>query len=343
MLKILLTHTPTARQKYYGDRALASLRTLAEVRLHEGDQALSPPELIEAARDVDIIIADRLTTGPAEIFTSLPTLKAFLRCAVDIRNIDVEAASAAGVLVTQATAGFAEAVGELAIGYLVDLSRGVSNMAASYHAGKAPEIPMGRQLSGSTIGIIGYGFIGRYLASIAAALGMSVLVADPYTEVDDKQYAQVSFENLLADSDYVVCLAVATSETENMMDADAFARMKSTAFFLNLARGNLVDESALTDALAKGQIAGAALDVGRAPDQMPTLAVAGLPNVIATPHIGALTPEAVEHQAFDTVAQATALIDGKTPLHTVNLDRWTRRISPSSSARSTPCPMPSHA
>src|SRR5262245_38122403 len=102
MLKVLLTHTPQARRQYYGERALAGLRALAEVRLHDGNDALDPAGLIEAACDVDVILADRLTAGPAEVFATLPALKAFVRCAVDIRNVDVAAASAAGVLVTRA-------------------------------------------------------------------------------------------------------------------------------------------------------------------------------------------------------------------------------------------------
>ena len=326
MLKLLLTHTPHMRQHYYGERALAGLRELVEVRLHEGDEALDPAALVAAARDVDIILADRLTTGPGEIFAQLPGLKAILRCAVDIRNIDVEAASAAGVLVTRATPGFVASVCELALGYLIDLSRGISRATAEYQAGRAPEARMGRQLASSTLGIIGYGAIGRQLAPLAAALGMTVLIADPYAAVEDARFAQVSFEDLLARSDYVLCLAVATEETENLMGRDAFARMKPSAFFLNLSRGNLVDEAALAVALSDGTIAGAALDVGRAPDQMPTPALARLPNVIATPHVGGLTPPAIEHQALDTVGQVAALVRGEVPPGAVNHDRWTRRL-----------------
>ena len=173
MARILLTHPTETRRKYYGERALAGLRALAEVQLHEGHDVLSPGALIEAARGVDVIIADRLTPGPAALFTGLPALKAVLRCAVDIRNIDVAAASAAGVLVTRASPGFVQSVVELALGYLVDLSRGISRATAAYHAGDVqPEAVMGRQLCGSTLGIIGYGSIGRALAQLAATLGM---------------------------------------------------------------------------------------------------------------------------------------------------------------------------
>ncbi len=327
MVRILLTHPQEMRRKYYGERALCGLRALGEVRLHEGNDALSPAALIEAGRGMDVIIADRLTAGPAEIFRELPELKAMLRCAVDIRNIDVAAASAAGVLVTRASPGFVTSVVELALGYLVDLSRGISRATAAYHAGGGqPEAVMGRQLSGSTLGIIGYGSIGRALAPLGAALGMSVLIADPYAIVADARFAQISFEDLLARADYVVSLAVATEETENLMDAGAFGRMKPSAFFINLSRGNLVDEAALAAALVAGRIAGAALDVGRARDQMPSAELARLPNVIATPHIGGLTPPAIEHQALDTVAQVAALLAGEVPPGAVNPGHWMRRL-----------------
>lgn len=326
MLKLLLTHTPHMRRQYYGERALAGLKDLVDVRLHESDEALTPAQLIAIAQDVDIILADRLTTGPGEIFTGLPNLKALLRCAVDIRNIDVDAASAAGVLVTRATPGFISSVCELTLGFLVDLSRGVSRVVADYQTGKTPDVRMGRQLATSTLGIIGYGAIGRQMAPLALALGMDVLIADPYAKVEDGRCTQVPMDDLLARADYVLCLAVATEETENLMDAKAFARMKPSAYFINVSRGNLVDEVALEAALKDGTIAGAALDVGRAPDQMPTPSLARLPNVIATPHIGGLTPPAIEHQALDTVAQVAALVRGEIPPGAVNHDRWTRRL-----------------
>ena len=154
-MNVLLTHTPEMRRQYYGERSLAGLRAIAQVKLHEAQDALDATGLIEAAGDVDIIVADRLTEGHGEIFPRLPTLRAFVRCAVDIRNIDVDAASAEGVLVTRAGPGFIPAVAELAIGFLVDLSRGISRSTADYHAGRKPEVMMGQQLAGSQLGIIG--------------------------------------------------------------------------------------------------------------------------------------------------------------------------------------------
>ena len=324
-MKVLLTHTPEFRRQYYGERSLKGLQALAQVKLHEADGVLDALALIEAARDVDIIVADRVTEGRGEIFPQLSQLRAFIRCAVDIRNVDVTAASAAGVLVTRASPGFVAAVAELALGFMVDLSRGVSRATLDYHAGRKPEVVMGRQLAGSRIGIIGYGSIGRHLAQLAKVLGMEVMVADPFATIDDADIRHLPLDDLLSRADYVVCLAIANEQTENLIGPAALARMQPHAFFINLSRGNLVDEAALAAALREHRIAGAAIDVGRAPDQMPMPELARLPNVVATPHIGGLTPPAIEHQALETVRQVEAIIKGDAPVGAVNAEHWTRR------------------
>ena len=283
--------------------------------------------MIAAAREADFIIADRATPVPGEIFASLPGLKVVMRSAIDIRNIDVAAASKAGVLVTHAEAGFVKSVVELTLGFLVDLSRGITRAATSYHRDERPEIKVGRQLAGSTVGIIGYGQISRDLAPVLAAMGMTVLVSDPYAQVADRRFLKLPLEELLGRADYVICLAIANEETEKLMNAQAFARMKPDAFFINMSRGAtlVVDEAALAKVLTEGRIAGAAMDVGRAPDQMPSPELARLPNVIATPHIGGLTPPASESQALDTVRQVEALVKGEMPPGAVNPRDWTRR------------------
>ena len=325
-MKILLTHTPHMRDNYYGARALAGLTALGEVVLHQGDETLEGPKLIAAAQGCDLIVADRATALPAPIFDALPVLKAALRCAVDIRNIDVAAASSHGILVTRAKPGFVESVTELVLGFLVDLNRGISRATAAFQAGEVPVARMGRQLAGTTIGIIGYGAIGRAVAPLAASLGMRVLISDPHATVQERDFRQVDLATLLANADHVVCLAIANESTENLVNAEAFAKMRNDAVFINVSRGNLVDEAALAAAIRDGKIAGAALDVGRAPDQMPTPAIAALPNVIATPHVGGLTPPAIEAQALNTVEQARALVSGAVPEGAVNTETWTRRI-----------------
>jgi D-3-phosphoglycerate dehydrogenase len=319
-LRILLTHSPEARDLYYGPRALAGLRKVGDVKLHEGPVPLEGDALISAAADCDLVVSYRQSPGPAELFQRLPKLIAFLRCAIDIRNIDVAAASRAGVLVTQASAGFVTSVSEMVLGFLVDLSRGITRSALEYRAGRVPGAQMGRELKGSTIGVIGYGQIGREVVRVAKALGMRVLIHDPY-----KKVKQVSLDRLLKESDYVVPLAVATTETENLMGREALAQMKKGAYLINVSRGNLVDEAALEAALDSGHLAGCAMDVGRAPDQMPTPRLAARKDVIATPHAAGLTVPAIEHQSMETVAQAAAIVRGRVPKGAVNAKHWTRR------------------
>ncbi|WP_337875439.1 NAD(P)-dependent oxidoreductase [Elioraea sp.] len=318
MLPVFLAHTDAMFRNYYGEAALVALSRVAEVRRNTTGRHLAGRELAEAAQGCAVIVSDRMTPGEAGTFAHAPDLVAFLRCAVDIRTIDVPAASAHGVLVTRATPGFADAVAELGIGMMVDLARGIGRATAHYHRGEMPEPRMGRQLAGATLGILGYGVIGRRLAAIAKALGMTVVVADPHVTPEDPEIRHAPLHEVLAASDFVVCLVVATEETENLLDAAAFAAMKPGALFVNLARGNLVDEAALRHALDHGPLAGAALDVGRAPDQMPTPSLAAHPKVIATPHIGGLTPQAIAHQAFDTVRQVEALAAGRLPPGAVN-------------------------
>jgi D-3-phosphoglycerate dehydrogenase / 2-oxoglutarate reductase len=204
---------------------------------------------------------------------------------------------------------------------LVDLSRGITHSAMEYRAGRVPKAITGKELKGSTLGVIGYGAIGKEVVRVATALGMRVLINDPYV----KDVEQTRFDQLLAESDYVVPLAVATAQTENLMNAAAFATMKRGAYLINVSRGNLVDEAALEAALDSGRLAGCAMDVGRAPDQMPTPRLAARPDVIATPHTAGLTVPAIEHQSLETVAQAAEIVKGRAPKGAVNAEHWKRR------------------
>jgi D-3-phosphoglycerate dehydrogenase len=324
-MRILLTHTPRMRHDYYGASALADLRELADVRLHEGAEPLGGAALIAAASSCDIVVSDRATAGEAALFDASPQLAAFVRCAVDIRNVDVEAASRNGVLVTRASPGFVASVSELVMAMMVDLARGISRASEAYHAGAVPEARMGVQLEGATLGLIGYGAIGIRVAALARAFGMRVLVTDPYAQIADADLTKVGLDVLLGEADFIVCLAVANEETENLLDAAAFAKVKRGAFLVNASRGNLVDEAALVQALEHGTLAGAAMDVGRAPDQMPTPALAARSDVIATPHTGGLTPQAIAHQADETVTQVAAILQGRAPTGAVNEASWNRR------------------
>lgn len=318
--RILLTHTPQMRRNYYGARALAALRELGTVRLHEADEPLDASGLVSAAEGAHIIVSDRNTPGPADIFSRLPDLVAFLRVAVDIRNVDVPAASRAGVLVIRASRTWVPAVSELVVGHMIGIARGIPDMVIAYRKGEAAEATLGRQLHGSIAGIIGYGPLGRNVAELLLAFGMAVLVTDPYVTVEREGIAQVPLEDLVRRADFVVLLAVATAETENLIGEAELRAMKPTAYLVNLSRGNLVDEAALQRALDGRCIAGAALDVGRAPDQMPSPHLAQRPDVIATPHMGGLTPAGIEGQAIETVAQVRDILKGKAPEGAVNAE-----------------------
>jgi D-3-phosphoglycerate dehydrogenase / 2-oxoglutarate reductase len=323
--KLLLSHPPEILAQYFGEESLAALRAIADVSLNDAGRTMNEAELLAAARGQDIVVLDRTTAGPRALFESSPAIAAVCRVAVDIRNIDVAAASEAGVLVTQATPGFADAVAEWILGAMIDLARGLTRCSMAYRAGEEPSVRVGRQLSAAIVGIVGYGRIARRLRELLMPFGCRILVHDPYMAAAPDGLEPVGLDDLLERSDFVVCLAVASEETENLFDGTRFGRMKRGAFFINASRGNLVDESALENVLATGHLAGAALDVGRAPDQRPSPWLAARPDVVATPHTAGNTPEAVAHQAWDVVRQVTALARGEIPDGAVNAGAWTRR------------------
>lgn len=330
MTTVFLSHPPSMLQAYYGPRALAALQAVAHVVLNPHERALSVPELAGLAADAACIVSYRQTVGDEALFAALPRLQAFVRCAVDIRNIDVPAASRHGILVTQASAGFVPAVSEWVVGAMIDLSRSTSAYVAGQRSGRPLAPRMGRELRHATLGLVGYGQIGRYLCDLAQALGMRILVHDPFVQAVHPQARATGFHETLAAADFVVCLAKATDDNQHLFDAKAFGAMRSDAYFINASRGSLVDEEALGHALDDGQIAGCALDVGQGPDQMPTPRLAAHPRVIATPHVGGLTVPAIEHQSMETVTQVRDLLAGRAPVGAVNAEaafRWRRAVA----------------
>lgn len=324
MTTVFLTHPSDKLEQYYGPRAVAALRELADVRFNPESRELTIDELVAAARGCELMIGYRGTPGPERLLRELPQLAAFMRCAVDISTVDVAAASAHGVLVTQASAGFVAAVAEWVMATMIALGRGIVGHAEAYHQGSAATPAMGRELCGSTIGVIGYGRIAQSVCRLASAFGMRVAVAAPETVGARDGVRQMALDDLLAESHFVVCLAVSNDRTRDLMDSAAFARMVPGAFFVNASRGELVDEAALLAALDSGRLSGAALDVGRAADQMPSPALSRHPRVIATPHIGGLTLPAIEHQSMETVAQVASLLRGEMPTGAVNAEHATR-------------------
>jgi D-3-phosphoglycerate dehydrogenase len=329
---VFVSHPADKLDSYFGPKATRALEAIADVRFNREPRELALDELIGAAQGCAALIAYRQTAGPDALFRALPDLFAFIRCAVDIRTVDVTAASAHGVLVTHASPGYVAAVAEWIVAVMIDLGRGISHYAEAHHQERPITPFLGRELQTSTLGIIGLGQIGERLADLALAFGMRVVATTPQP-IDERggRIRAVPLGELLAAADFVVCLAPANPSTERLLDAAAFAAMRRGAFFVNAARGELVDDAALLAALDSGQLGGAALDVGRAPDQMPAPALARHSRIIATPHIGGLTRAATEHQALETVAQLALLLQGELPPGAVNAEhasRWRRRHVP---------------
>jgi D-3-phosphoglycerate dehydrogenase len=317
MPRILLTYPTDEIGPRYG-AALDGLRRLGTVVLNEAARTMTADEIAAAAAGCAAIVADRNTPFDAATIARLPDCVALVRGAMDVRNIDIPAASAAGILVTRAGPGFRDAVIELLVGQMVDLGRGLSESVIAYRAGRMPARPSGIQLAGRTASIIGYGTLGRRLAEVLAFLGMRVLVHDPYVAAVASPCVAVSRDQALAEGDFVICVALHTAETDQSMNRDAFRRMKRTAFFLNPSRGRVVDEDALAEALRDGTIAGAGLDVGSDPDDVPPVALGRLPNVVAAPHLGGMVPESMASQAQDTVDQVAEILAGRMPKYALN-------------------------
>ena len=322
---ILLAHAEEERALYYGEEALAGLRALDEVRLNTSGRPLEGDAFVAAASGCAIIVGDIKSLADARIFIGASSLVAYIHGHVDTARVDITAASDNGILVTRASPGFALAVAELVIGFMIDLTRGITRSTLMWRTGGSPETALSSQLTSRILGIIGYGNIGRQLAMLARAMGMRVLVNDPYVQVDPETgLEQVSFDDLLKTADIVVPLVAATPSTRNLIDAAALTRMKPSAFLINVSRGEVVDEAALEQALDRRIIAGAALDVGLDAFRMPAPRLASRDDVLATPHIGGVTPEAIRHQALETVRQFAAILAGEIPPGAINPDRAIR-------------------
>ena len=239
-MRVFLTHNPEDLNAYYG-RALPELQAIATVIRNPTEFDLSTPELIAAAVGCDVIVAHRSTPGEASLFTGLPHLKAMLRCAVDISTIDVDAASASGVVVAHAEKSYLASTAELALGLFIDVSRHIASSTQDYRHGNEPPQRPGRQLRGQIAGIIGYGSIGSYLAELLLALGLEVVVHDPFVDDVPKVFERVSLDELLERSDVVFPLAPAMPATVDFIGTHELAAMKRGATLINVSRGELLD------------------------------------------------------------------------------------------------------
>ena len=340
MVKIFLGFHRVVLDLRFGGENLEALESLGNVILNTKDRGLTPHELIESASDCEIIVSDRLTPGDATFFDHAANLVAYVRAVTDLKSIDVEAASRNGILVTAAGPTFVPGVTEWIVGQMINLSRHFFDYITMYRSGTVPDLsrgPKGRQLSGKTVGIIGFGKLGKNLGIILNTLGMRVLANDPYGDHWPEDVYPTDLDALLKDSDFVICLAKLTDETMGFMDAGVFEKMRSSAFFINPGRGELVDENDLERALVHRHIAGAAMDVGSGDGDIPPLQLARLPNVLATPHI-APSMDANHAQGRQAVEMVAKILRGEIPEKALNAHSATRLRRFSSLASTHPLP-----
>lgn len=255
-------------------------------------------ELGAALAEARALIVRNRTRVDADLLAQGPKLVAVGRLGVGLDNIDLAACKARGIAVYPATGANDIAVLEYAIGAMLSLLRGAFSATQAVIAGEWPRTKLlGHEAAGKQLGIVGFGSIGRKVGAAASALGMRVVAHDPYLPPGDKAWGNVSardLDSLLRESDVVTLHVPLTANTKNLLDRARIARMKRGAILINVARGGVLDEAAVADALRAGALGGAALDVF---EQEPLSkergqVFAGCPNLILTPHIGGLTVEA---------------------------------------------------
>ena len=295
----------------------AARAACAEVLLHPGLDPADPGAADLLAR-ADGWIAG-LERIDAAVLEAAPRLRVIARYGVGVESVDLEAAARRGVAVTNTPGANAEAVAELTIGLLIALARSIPAASAQVHAGEWPRVE-GIGIAGRTLGLVGIGAIGSAVVPRAAGLGLRVLATDP--GLDAAAIAAAGAEpveraELLARSDFVSLHLPVLPATRGLVDEAFLAAMKPGAFLINAARGELVDEDALEEALRSGRLAGAALDaLGQEPPR-PGNPLLSIETVIATPHIGAHTDTATNEMGRMALADALAVLDGRAPHHPV--------------------------
>lgn len=274
------------------ERGLALLR-------ETGWEILTPSaaELPTAIVDADGLVVRSATKVNAGLLEKAVRLRVIGRAGVGVDNVDVDAATRRGVLVMNTPGGNAVSVAEHTLALMLGLARSVPQATASTHAGRWEKSSLsGTELRGKTMGLVGLGRVGMEVAKRAHALGMKVIAHDPYVSPAAARELEVELlplDEVLKQSTVISLHTSLSSATENLINAAAIAKMKKGAWIINCARGELIDEAALAEALKAGQLAGAGLDTfaQEPPKNSPLM---GLPNVIATPHIAGSTREAQE-------------------------------------------------
>ena len=280
------------------------------------------PALLSALTDAEAILVRSATKVDQEAIAAAPKLRVIARAGVGLDNVDIKAATTAGVMVVNAPTSNIISAAELTIGHILSLARHIPAGHASLADGQWKRSKYtGVELYEKTVGIIGLGRIGALITARTQSFGMNVIAYDPYVTSARAQQLGVqlvSLEELLAQSDFVTIHMPKTPETVGMISDDQFALMKKTAFIINVARGGLIDEDALHRALTTNTIAGAGLDVfvSEPPQDSPLL---GLENVVVTPHLGASTDEAQEKAGVSVAKSVRLALSGELVPDAVNV------------------------
>jgi D-3-phosphoglycerate dehydrogenase len=295
------------------------LREIGDVDVRTG---LPADELISAIGAYDALVVRSETKVTRDVLNAARRLVAVGRAGVGVDNIDIPAATERGVVVVNAPQGNTVAAAEHTVALLMALARHIPQADASMRAGKwARKDFMGTELRGKALGVIGLGPIGSEVARRALGLEMRVLAHDPFVpseKVRSLGVEPVALDDLLSTSDFITVHVPLTSATRGMIGAEQFARMKDGVRILNVARGGIIDEQALAEAVKAGKVGGAAIDVFTAepiPADNPLL---GDPRIILTPHLGASTAEAQERVAVDVAEQIVDILAGKPARYAVN-------------------------
>jgi len=270
-------------------------------------------ELLPALASANAVLVRSATKMDAEAIAAAPNLKVIARAGVGLDNVDIPAATAAKVLVVNAPTSNIVSAAELAVSLLLAVARNVvpANLALKNGQWKRSQFG-GVELQDKTVGIIGIGKIGMLVAQRLAGFDMKFVAYDPYVKSAPSggpEIKMVSLDELLGASDFVTIHIPKTAETKGLIDSAALAKMKPTAFVINAARGGVLDEVALFDALTAGTIAGAGLDV-YATEPCTDSPLFALDNVVATPHLGASTEEAQEKAGVAVAESVVAAFAG---------------------------------
>jgi D-3-phosphoglycerate dehydrogenase len=283
----------------------------------EPDLWKSPDKIKALLPNTSALVVRNQTRVNADLLAAAPQLLVVGRAGAGLDNVDVKAATAAGIVVVSTPDQNSISVAELTLGMMLLLARKLAPANQHTHGGGwERQRFVGAELYGKNFGVVGLGRIGFLTAVRARALGMNILAHDAYISPDAVPVAEthatlLGLDELLAQSDFVSCHVPLTSETKHFFNYDRFCRMKPSAFFLNLARGEVVDEDGLVHALREKKIAGAGLDV-REQEPPPALnPLAGMENVILTPHIAAFTREAQDRVVAAVCQDVTAVLEGR--------------------------------